>query len=46
MEPEKGVLPCHEPLPCPCSNMKCPCGCGHINGGLCQRKDCETCKKK
>lgn len=24
--------------PCPCSNMKCPCGCGHRYTGVCLRK--------
>jgi hypothetical protein len=34
-----------EYYPCPCRNMKCPCGCGHRYTGRCLNKDCEECKK-
>ena len=26
-------------VPCPCSNMKCPCGCGYRYTGICLRKN-------
>ena len=33
-----------EVKPCPCRNMKCPCGCGHRYTGLCLNKNCEACR--
>jgi len=33
-------------LPCPCAGIKCPCGCGHKYGGVCQRpQPCALCDK-
>ena len=33
-------------LPCPCSGIKCPCGCGHKYGGVCQRpQPCALCEE-
>tara|TARA_Y100000817_G_scaffold243597_1_gene195581 strand:+ start:962 stop:1222 length:261 start_codon:yes stop_codon:yes gene_type:complete len=33
-------------LSCPCSGIKCPCGCGHKYGGVCQRpQPCALCEE-
>ncbi len=33
-------------LPCPCSGMRCPCGCGHKYGGVCRRSQpCALCEE-
>jgi len=34
-----------EVRPCPCRDMRCPCGCGHRYTGRCLNKDCEACKQ-
>tara|TARA_Y100000996_G_C22522031_1_gene642878 strand:+ start:846 stop:1022 length:177 start_codon:yes stop_codon:yes gene_type:complete len=46
-EKEKEKEKCTNLLPCPFSNIKCPCGCGNKYSGFCLRPNpCKLCEEK